>query len=498
MFSGWDGAMDGRSFESDLVALPGCPGEETAATAPGCGQQRTGTTAPLLDGRTTYLCPDEHHPISRAVHLARLAAFYPQCRICEHRRDTGQIPHSTLELLEATAQRHQRGSLFASEGVRGVYLNQLSRAVVARMGAAFASVLWEEHVLSGAPVSDLASGLVPASTHVPRGPQVVIGHDSRTSSPDLCVGLAAALRRMECEVVDVGQVSRPGLSFAVHHLQADGGVYVGGQGFPPAWNGLDFVGQCGAPWSKPGRLEAVEDRFAATIARPSRRGGRQRFFDSSVPYRASFWKHLHDLAGLRVVYACKNPAVMRTLAAWSESLSMELIPAELESRGAGPSGGAAGLGRSVTQSQADFGLLIEPDGQGCHVWDERGTQVSDEALLCALARSLRRTAVSAVVWGTDEPAPAQPSAVGALPFDVTCVASTSEAVVEGLQRSGATLGYQPGGRFWMEHGPLTCDGILTLTQILQLLQRSGRKASEVFVRPVAANGAATCQPVPTC
>src|SRR5690242_5709376 len=35
-----------------------------------------------------YQCPGEAHPISRTVHLGRLASFYHACRSCVHRNDT--------------------------------------------------------------------------------------------------------------------------------------------------------------------------------------------------------------------------------------------------------------------------------------------------------------------------------------------------------------------------------------------------------------------------
>ncbi len=70
-------------------------------------------TLPIVERPATYLCPGETHPISRAVHLARLAAFYPKCRTCEHRRDSGQIAHSTTDRLELTSQRRRPGPCFA-------------------------------------------------------------------------------------------------------------------------------------------------------------------------------------------------------------------------------------------------------------------------------------------------------------------------------------------------------------------------------------------------
>src|SRR5262245_33956801 len=74
-----------------------------------------------------YICPGEIHPISRAVHLSRLAAFYPACRECPFRTDVGQLPKQAVQRLQQTERRVERKSLFTREGVRGVWLNELNR-----------------------------------------------------------------------------------------------------------------------------------------------------------------------------------------------------------------------------------------------------------------------------------------------------------------------------------------------------------------------------------
>ncbi|HUG91582.1 MAG TPA: hypothetical protein VML55_12140, partial [Planctomycetaceae bacterium] len=74
-----------------------------------------------------YICPGDTHPISRSVHLSRLAAFYPKCRDCALRHETGQLPQQTLVRIHSTERRVQRKSLLTAEGLRGVYLNEIDR-----------------------------------------------------------------------------------------------------------------------------------------------------------------------------------------------------------------------------------------------------------------------------------------------------------------------------------------------------------------------------------
>src|SRR5688572_21738316 len=98
---------------------------------------------------TEYLCPGDVHLISRAVHLSRLASFFPNCKECRHRFDTGHLPGTGLVRLESREKRSERKTLFAEEGVKGIYLNELSRKEAHLIAAALASLLWEQKPLRG-------------------------------------------------------------------------------------------------------------------------------------------------------------------------------------------------------------------------------------------------------------------------------------------------------------------------------------------------------------
>src|SRR6266404_4181554 len=99
----------------------------------------------MLTARTAevYRCPGEEYDITRSVHLARLAAFYSKCRNCPHAPDSTEAGDSG-QLHEAN---DSASSLFTSEGVRGRYLNDLSRATAAKIAGAMASCLWEDYAV---------------------------------------------------------------------------------------------------------------------------------------------------------------------------------------------------------------------------------------------------------------------------------------------------------------------------------------------------------------
>ena len=233
------------------------------------------------------ICPGDRHPISRAVHLSRLAAFYPACRDCPFRHETGQLPRQIVEQLQSAERRIERPSLFTDEGVRGVYLNELNRTRAANIAAAFAALLWDEAPLVGrGPPARITSPGSPETTTTDektpiRGgrrlrPAVVVGRDTRPASPDIHAGVTAGLRRMGCQVIDIGLATKPCFWFAVEHLQASAGILVTGAGCDPSWIGLDFAGRGALPLSKTAAARAAAsawtlDRLEARLDEPCSR-----------------------------------------------------------------------------------------------------------------------------------------------------------------------------------------------------------------------------------
>jgi phosphomannomutase len=428
-----------------------------------------------VTGCSEYRCPGERAPISRAVHLARLSAFYAACRDCEHRNDVGHMPSQLAERIERTVRRGPRRSLLTDEGVRGVYLNELTRQDADGYAAAFARVLWKsvDRIVSRQPRANTGRA-------GQRGPGVVVGHDSRPSSPDLTSCVVRSLRRNGCRVIDVGQVSGPCCWFAVEHLQAAGCIYVSGSRNGPAWNGMDFLERHAIPWSRPGRLDELEECRRQAAARPTRAGGGYRTFGSEEPYMAGLRKHFHALRPLRVCLACGVPRIRRGIEALFDRLPCQLTLLHMpvaEDRGRVATDVAAGMRSTIPREQQHVGIWIDDDGQTCQVFDEAGERLVTAVLAARMIECLQEEAVRPRLV-LDVPLrqalDGLPNATG-LPVEV--VAGTREAMSRAMWTSEASFGCELEGRFWFQESFPTCDALVTLGKLLQLLSRSDRPAS---------------------
>lgn len=438
-----------------------------------------------------YVCPGEAHSISRAVHLSRLAAFYPKCRECPHRQEIGQLPQPQFGESDSSQPRISERSLFTLEGVRGVYLNELTRHKAGELSAAFASLLWESLPLAG------RSDLRDANSKRPirrSGPVVVVGFDERPSSPDIVTGVAAALRRMSCQVVDVGQTSLPCFRFAVAHMQAAGGILISGHGCEPSWTGLDFVAKQGRPISMAGhreandgsrdiRLDDIHERCELGAVRPLRQGGSQRVFQASVPYLAGLLKYFHALRPLRVAIGCPVRFVRQSLDALFEKLPVTLDWVELPQRRRdllnADDPDLLRVREAVVAISADFGFVIDDDGVNVAVLDELGGLLTPADLFCLLAEIIPATQDrKAVVIDNAARDLLQPR-IAAQDWRCWLGGWTQSDIWQAMRHDAAICGGGATGRVWLRDSVPTCDAILTLAQFLQALSRDDEPLSSV-------------------
>lgn len=384
-----------------------------------------------------YRCPGEKSPISLAVHLGRLAAFYPACRECPHREDTGSLsPRQVEQLTETAAQRRPR-PLFNDEGASGVYLDDLAPADARRIAAAF-----------GVLANRLAASS-PVSRPLSRGPhpRVILAGDGRPISAELVASAADGLRWSGCDVIDIGPATAPCLAFAVHHLKAAGGVMVGNPGTASHEAGLQFWTAEPRPLSAGRGLESLAQIAETRPERPTRHAGRMRRFQADEPYLAALAGHYHALRPLRVAVDSASKPALDFLGRLCSNVACEITPVRSLLAGKTP------------VSAAHFAVQIDGDGETCRFFDEQGRQISPERLLKLLARNI----------------PTQ--------TDLDVLMKTRADVCADMRKTGAALGFGPSARYWHVVGgvPLP-DALTTVTWMLKILSRGDEQLSGVLDR----------------
>lgn len=453
-----------------------------------------------------YRCPGEKSPISRAVHLGRLAAFYPVCRECPHREETGSLSPRQVEQLSETAEQRRPRPLFNDEGAGGVYLDDFAPADARRIAAAFGAAVrsdveglksekgkekseegeerseWgSDGERSETAFTDPSSLSSPPSSLLSDHPRsILLAGDGRPISAELVASAADGLRWSGCDVIDIGPATAPCLAFAIHHLKAAGGVMVGNPGMASHEVGLQFWTADPRPLSAGAGLERIKRLAETELTRPTRRSGAMSRFQADEPYLAALSEHYHALRPLRVAVHSVSKPTLDYLQRLCANVACRIMPME-SPPAANPS-----------PSAAHFAVQIDGDGETCLVFDEQAREVPPDRLLKLLARYINDEAEldilikSRVGQAQRGPTKDRSDDGGAAlrlshPTNYPRRADVSAA----MRANGATLGFGPGARYWHATGgvPLP-DALMTVTWLLKILSRGDEPLSGVLDRDI--------------
>ncbi len=427
--------------------------------------------AALLPPVPTYLCPGELDHISEGVHLSRLSTFYPKCRLCEHRTEITRLAPSLQKQWEQVLLAPDPPRLFQANGIRGLYLNQLTRNEASQVAAAFASTLKE--------VAEIWRSRQSNPPPPGRWLRIVFGHDARPSSPDLAIAAATTLRQHGCELIDFSWSVRPQLDDGLRLSGADGVFFITGHGSPVGWNGFDLIGPDGVVWSQGGMLDIVEQRFQQSCPRPEREAAphtQPQAISQALPQ----WRtELHGVRPLRVAIETSEPILGQVLRATQPDWPGELVLG----------GSSVSLfsdhGRPVADQLStlapDVTLHLGEDARQCQMLDESLQPVADQRILFGLGELLldEHPHVDVVLsdamfdrcgWAVERCGP------GYLVFHRG--GRTEEELVRTMHAMNSSLGLDDEGRYWIRReGHLRCDGLLTIAMILRSLSRSDERAS---------------------
>jgi phosphomannomutase len=428
----------------------------------------------------SYICPGEKHPISRSVHLARLAAAFEACRECPLREDGSRVAPEGVAAPKEQPKIRTR-ELIVRGGLRGPFLNVMNRSLAAALTTRFAQSLWERSQVGG------SNDGIDRGARVAR-PTVVVGYDERPSSPTIFSAAVGAVRRMGCHVLDVGLVTKPCFWFALNHVHASGGLFVTGSGTEPAWTGIDFLWETARPASvdELAAIRADADELGSNghlIARPTRTAGTQRAFQATEPYESSLAK---DFAGAnvgKIVCASASPLIGQLVQRLFKPLTCELVSIDLPIKIRNPARrrdeGILQLSKTVRDQQAQLGFLIDDDGQRCGFVDERGRHVSSAAIArLVVPLLLAEQPGSTVVLEPSAMLELRPlvEAMGG-----RCQSCSDEfAAIAGAVRDfRAVYGGGDSGRHWFLEDYPNCDALLVLAHVLTALGRASQPSSQL-------------------
>lgn len=362
------------------------------------------------------------------------------------------------------------GKLFGTDGIRGIVGENLTAEMAFRVGQAVASALEEE---------------------IGRRPVVVLGKDTRVSSDMLESALMAGICDMGGDVKPLGTIPTPAVAYLARQEKADAGIVISASHNPYEHNGIKVFSGQGYKLS-----DEMEERIEAKILseapmkhRTRERIGRRfhgmrQLKRDYIDFAASTIES--DLAGLKILADCANGAASATapelfgrFKARTDFISRDPDGLNINSRCG--STHLENLASAVVKGGYDIGVAFDGDADRCLLVDEQGGVIDGDKVMAVCALDMKRrgqlngnTVVATVM-----------SNLGLHEFcknngiDLVCTAVGDRNVLEEMLRRDFRIGGEQSGHTIFTGLETTGDGQVTALQFLQVLARSGKKASQL-------------------
>ena len=350
--------------------------------------------------------------------------------------------------------------------VRGIVGEGLTSELAVRFGCAFGS--WAD------------------------GNTVVLGMDSRNSSPMLKSAVISGLMYAGCRIMDLDLCPTPLVSFAVRELGASGGISISGSHNDSRWNALKFIGPDGVLLGSD-KSEELLDIFHASDFSPDP----ERLFNQEIrpiDMTEEYLSHLISFVdaekirkqAFTVAVDFRYGTCCKIAEKLMEKLGCSLVKINAEPLmppSYAPAPGSVNmseLSRLVVEADADIGAAINVDGDRISFVTESGRILSEEMTLplVAINRLSRRSGPIVTNYSTS-------SVIDwlAAKHDTDLIRTqVGEAHVmnRGLEE-GAILAGEGSGGVAALPVTMTYDGLLSLEMLLETMAVTGR-TTEDFTR----------------
>ncbi|MDM5329352.1 phosphoglucosamine mutase [Neobacillus sp. CF12] len=361
------------------------------------------------------------------------------------------------------------GKYFGTDGVRGVANSELTPELAFKLGRFGGFVLTKDK----------------------DRPKVLIGRDTRVSGHMLEGALVAGLLSIGAEVMRLGVISTPGVSYLTKALGAEAGVMISASHNPVADNGIKFFGPDGFKLSDEQELEIEEliDMDEDQLPRPvgAELGQVMDYFEGGQKY-LQYLKNTvdEDFSGIHIALDCAHGA--------TSSLATHLfadLDADISVMGASPNGINinAGVGSThpealavmLKEKGADVGLSFDGDGDRLIAIDEKGNIVDGDQIMFICGKYMKEqgrlkhsTIVSTVMSNLGFYKGLEVLGIQSVPTAVG-----DRYVVEEMKKNGFNLGGEQSGHIIFLDYNTTGDGLLTGLQLVNIMKSTKKKLSEL-------------------
>ncbi len=362
--------------------------------------------------------------------------------------------------------------LFGTDGIRGVAnIYPMTTEIAMQVGRAIAFIVKDKT----------------------KGHRIVIGKDTRQSCYMLENALSAGICSMGVDVLMVGPLPTPGISFITTSMRADAGVVISASHNPFQDNGIKIFSSDGFKLPDDVELDIEDLIFSQKMAalRPvaDEVGKAARIDDAKgryIVFLKNTFPKKYTLDDFHVVLDCAHGATYKVAPHVFAELGAKVTTIGVNPDGKNINSECGALhpekmAKIVKEQGADIGLALDGDGDRLIVCDEKGEVVDGDHIMAICAeellktRKLKKKTLTATVMSNMGLEIAMERMGGKL----VRTAVGDRYVVEEMRKKGYSFGGEQSGHLVFLDHITTGDGILAGLQLLAIMKKRKKPLSEL-------------------
>ena len=322
--------------------------------------------------------------------------------------------------------------------------------------------------------------------------KVLVSRDTRISGQMLEYALISGLLSVGIEVLEVGVITTPGLSYLVRAQGADAGVQISASHNPVEDNGIKFFGSDGLKLSdaKEEEIEKLIDAPEDKLPRPSAEG-----LGTVTNYHEGASKYLQfientlpeELSGIKVVVDGANGAASALISRLFADMGVDFATIATHPDGLNINDHVGAthtkkLQEEVVKQGAQLGLAFDGDADRCIAVDENGNEVDGDHIMYVIGSYLadhgrlkKDTIVTTVMSNLGFTKALERRGLKNIRTQVG-----DRYVSEEMRANGYNLGGEQSGHVIISDYHNTGDGMLTGLHLLYVMKDTGKSLSELL------------------
>lgn len=359
------------------------------------------------------------------------------------------------------------GKLFGTDGVRGIVGPELDINLAMKIGASAARVLKKEKETL----------------------TFLVGSDTRISKDALKNALIAGVLSENSNIIDLGVIPTPAISYLIKLYNADGGFVISASHNPSEYNGIKIFNNKG--YKLDDELEEKIEEIILDNFELNPEINNCGTYELRESAKEDYINYLcttvdNDFKNIKIGIDAANGAAFSTVKILFDKLGVdyEIINANPNGININKNAGSThleGLQKFIVENNLDCGVAFDGDADRCLLVDELGNVIDGDYILAIYGNYLKNnnTLKNNTIVGTVM------SNLGLVKFceknDINFETTKvgDRYVLESMLQNDYIVGGEQSGHIIFKEFANTGDGELTAIQILNIMSKTGKKLSEL-------------------